>query len=125
MGRNEFRLTGTTYQLKTGCGAIYVTINEDGQGKLVEMLVNMGKAGGCAASQTESIGRLISVALRNGVNPQELIKQLSGISCHSAIIGAGQRQVLSCADAIAQALKEHVEGQQDLFSDQKIAAMAA
>ncbi|MDI6743732.1 MAG: ribonucleotide-diphosphate reductase subunit alpha, partial [Smithella sp.] len=45
-------LRGWTYQMQTGCGPIYITINEDESG-LFELFTTMGKAGGCAASQSE------------------------------------------------------------------------
>ncbi|HKK00734.1 MAG TPA: vitamin B12-dependent ribonucleotide reductase, partial [Desulfuromonadales bacterium] len=53
-------LRGSTYQMETGCGPLYVTINEDNDG-LFELFTTMGKAGGCAASQCEAIGRLVSL----------------------------------------------------------------
>ena len=59
-------LQGWTYQMQTGCGPIYITINEDKSG-LFELFTTMGKAGGCAASQCEAIGRMVSLAWRSGV----------------------------------------------------------
>ena len=68
-------LRGATYQMETGCGPLYVTINEDGNG-LFELFTTMGKAGGCAASQCEAIGRLVSLAWRSGVQARQAVKQL-------------------------------------------------
>ena len=93
--------------METGCGTLYVTINEDEEG-FFELFNTMGKAGGCAASQSEAIGRLVSLAWRGGVPTEEIIKQLSGISCHQQI-GVGKDKVLSCADAIARAIKEYTD----------------
>ena len=59
-------LKGWTYQMQTGCGPLYITINEDNSG-LFEVFTTMGKAGGCAASQCEAIGRMVSLAWRSGV----------------------------------------------------------
>ena len=101
-------LTGRTYQMTTGCGALYVTINEDEKG-LFELFNTMGKAGGCAASQSEAIGRLVSLAWRSGIPADPVIKQLIGISCHKPF-GFGENRILSCADAIAKAIKLHVYG---------------
>jgi ribonucleoside-diphosphate reductase alpha chain len=92
--------------MKTGCGSIYVTVNSDGTG-LFEVFVNMGKAGGCTSSQTEAVSRLISMALRAGVDPGTIIKHLKGIRCHKPI-GFGPNRILSCADAVAQALEQKV-----------------
>ncbi|MDP2754369.1 MAG: vitamin B12-dependent ribonucleotide reductase [Nitrospirota bacterium] len=104
-------IKGTTRLMKTGCGNLYVTINEDEEGHLFELFTSMGKAGGCAASQSEAIGRLVSLAFRTNVEPEEIIKQMKGISCHSPIWHDGGR-ILSCSDAIANALeKYHVKGE--------------
>ncbi len=103
-------IKGTTRLTKTGCGNLYVTINEDEEGHLFELFTSMGKAGGCAASQSEAIGRLVSLAFRSNIEPDEVIKQLKGIMCHSPIWHEGGR-ILSCSDAIANSLeKYHMKG---------------
>ena len=93
-------LVGRTYQMTTGCGPLYVTINDDEKGLSFELFNTIGKAGGCAASQSEAIGRLVSLAWRSGQQPEPIIKQLIGISCHKPA-GFGENRVTSCADAIA------------------------
>jgi ribonucleoside-diphosphate reductase alpha chain len=100
-------LKGYTYKQTTGCGDIYITINEDEDGNVFEIFNMIGKAGGCSASQCEAIGRLISLACRSGQKPEEIVKQLIGISCHRPI-GFGENKILSCADAIAKSLKKHI-----------------
>ena len=92
--------------MKTGCGKIYVTVNEDEEGNIFELFTQMGKAGGCAASQAEAIGRLISLALRSNIEPIEIEKQLKGISCHSPAWAAGGK-ISSCSDAISKALERY------------------
>jgi ribonucleoside-diphosphate reductase alpha chain len=99
-------LKGWTYQMQTGCGPLYVTINEDKTG-LFELFTTMGKAGGCAASQSEAIGRMVSLAWRSGVQARQVVKQLLGISCHCPS-GFGDNRVLSCADAVAKAIQAHM-----------------
>jgi ribonucleoside-diphosphate reductase alpha chain len=99
-------IKGTTRLMKTGCGNLYITINEDDEGHLFELFTSMGKAGGCAASQSEAIGRLVSLAFRSNIEPDEVIKQLKGISCHSPIWHEGGK-ILSCSDAIAKALEKY------------------
>ena len=101
-------LVGRTYQMSTGCGPLYVTINDDEKGLSFELFNTIGKAGGCAASQSEAIGRLVSLAWRSGQQPEPIIKQLIGISCHKPS-GFGENRVTSCADAIAQAIRHHIE----------------
>ena len=101
-------LTGKTFQMTTGCGPLYVTINVDEQGRPFELFNTIGKAGGCAASQNEAIGRLVSLAWRSGLPAEPMVKQLIGISCHKPF-GFGDNKVTSCADAIAQAIRLQLE----------------
>lgn len=99
-------LRGATYQMTTGCGPLYITINEDQEG-LFELFTTMGKAGGCAASQCEAIGRLVSLAWRSGVQARQAVKQMIGITCHKPA-GFGENRVTSCADAVAKAIQMHM-----------------
>lgn len=96
---------GKTRLIKTGCGNLYVTINEGDDGKPFEVFTNMGKAGGCAASQSEAVSRLISLALRSNIPSEEIWKQLKGISCHQPSWGEGGK-VHSCSDAIGRTLEQ-------------------
>ncbi|MFQ5835019.1 MAG: TSCPD domain-containing protein, partial [bacterium] len=95
---------GMTREIKTGCGDLYVTINEDEHGNPFEVFAQLGKSGGCAASQTEAIGRLASLALRSGISWELVVKQLKGISCDRPY-GLGKDKILSCADAVAKAIE--------------------
>jgi len=107
MNRPE-KLSGHTHRQRTGCGNLYVTVNIH-KGTIDEVFVRLGKAGGCASSQTETLGRLITLAVRAGVPVSELVKQLSGIGCHQpAFAGEGKRN-LSCADAVSNALRGYIE----------------
>ena len=98
---------GTTTKVSTGCGNLYVTINCDDNGKPFEVFTQMGKAGGCAASQLEAIGRLVSLALRSGVKIRSMIEQLHGIRCPAPSWEKGQR-IFSCADAIARVIEKRL-----------------
>ena len=107
--RKRSKITsGITERVTTGCGYIYVTVNSDEQG-ICEVFSSLGKAGGCASAQLEATCRLISLALRSGVDVASVVRQLRGIRCPSIAWEEG-KSILSCADAIASVLEKHVGG---------------
>ncbi|MCB4792341.1 MAG: vitamin B12-dependent ribonucleotide reductase [Elusimicrobia bacterium] len=121
--RNRPRMTrGVTLLMNTGCGKMYVTVNEDEHGAC-EVFTQLGKSGGCTASQAEAVSRLISLALRSGINQEEIVYQLKGIRCPSPTLTEGGA-ILSCADAIAKALQSYQRDQMvpDLFNEKKSVA---
>jgi ribonucleoside-diphosphate reductase alpha chain len=98
-------LQGRTFKVRTGCGALYITINDNADGKPIEMFLRLGKAGGCASATAEATGRLVSRLLQIGDSPINIIKQLKGISCHSS-----SDEKPSCVNAAAKALTDLIGG---------------
>ena len=79
--RRPQSIRGVTERVRTGHGNMYVTINFDEEGTPFEVFGNLGKAGGCDSAQLEAISRLVSLALRSGLDPKIVIEQLRGITC--------------------------------------------
>ena len=101
------KTTGQTIKSRTGCGTLFISVNKDENG-LCEVFANLGKAGGCP-SQSEATCRVVSAALRCGVDPRVLVEQLKKIRCLSTIARRKDNKdidVLSCPDAIARAIEE-------------------
>lgn len=102
------KVIGITRKIKTGCGNLFLTVNEDESG-LFELFVKFGKGGGCSSTIGESIGRLASLSFRFGGDANEVIKQLRGIVCHQQIPAIGDNPaVLSCVDGVSQLLQAHM-----------------
>lgn len=99
---------GVTIDKKSACGKLYITINRDSDGNIVESFVNVGKSGICK-SNIDGINRLISLCLRAGVKTDEIIDQLSGIVCPSCVRSKTKQERVdgtSCSDIISKVLKE-------------------
>jgi ribonucleoside-diphosphate reductase alpha chain len=110
---------GVTVKVQTGCGKLYVTINEDEKGPC-ELFARMGKAGGCAAAQLDAQARLISMALRSNVDPHSIVKQLKGLRCPSpSLLPQKGGRILSCSDALARVLEQYLEEYVDKKGEKK------
>lgn len=101
------RLDGFTAMKETPVGKLFLTLNTL-EGHPVELFAQIGKAGSDVSAFTEAIARLISIALRSGVDPQEVADQLQGIG-GSRAIGFGPNRVRSVPDAIGQFLDEYLQ----------------
>jgi len=99
---------GTTIDRKSACGKMFITINRDEKGNIVESFVNVGKSGICK-SNIDGINRLVSLSLRSGVKVEEIIDQLRGIICPACtkVKAKGEKiDGTSCADIIGRVLEE-------------------
>jgi ribonucleoside-diphosphate reductase alpha chain len=95
--------SGITTQFKTGCGKMYLTVNSDDHG-VCETFARTGSKGGCAGL-TEGVSRLVSLALRSGIDPEHIVDQLCSVECKVSISKADALGK-SCPDAIGKVLKE-------------------
>ena len=98
-------LPSVTDKIKTGFGNLYVTISFNNQ-KPFEVFASIGKSGYSTMADAEALGRLISTALRSGVEAEEVIAQLKGIGGSEPIFTEGGL-IQSIPDAIAKVLEKH------------------
>jgi ribonucleoside-diphosphate reductase alpha chain len=100
-------MQGTTTKFKIGnCGNLYVTVNEDEKG-VCEVFVNIGGEG--CPPLTEAVGRLISLALRSGIDVDAVLSQVRNIRCIGCVSDK-ETFVLSCPGAISRAIETQVNG---------------
>ncbi|HKM16706.1 MAG: vitamin B12-dependent ribonucleotide reductase [Firmicutes bacterium] len=107
---------GQTERMKTGCGTLYVTVNEDDEG-VCEVFTTIGKAGGCSAAFSEATARMISLALRSGVELEQVVRQVKGIRCPHPVWQNG-KLILSCPDAIALVLQRYLDEKKGIKTEQ-------
>src|SRR3954462_10684642 len=106
-------LRGTTRRVETPLGTLYVTMTEDDKGQPFEVFMTLGKAGGALMADVESLGRLISLALRSGIPIKEIYRQLRGISS-DRVIGLGPNKILSVPDAVGIAIERWMQEKQGI-----------
>ncbi len=97
---------GVTDLVRTGHGNMYVNITFDDNGKPFEVFTTLGKAGGCDSANLEAVARLVSLALRSGIDPDEIVHHLQGITCCPAWDGG--TLIRSAPDAMAHVLTNHL-----------------
>jgi len=108
-------VSGYTRQIRAPEGKVNITLNSDDEG-LLEVFINLGKAGSDIAAMAEALGRLISFALQmpSPMSPNEraaeIADQLRGIG-GSRSVGFGPGQVKSLPDAVGQALLKHLQSE--------------
>ena len=105
-------LSGVTQRVETGYGKLYVTINEDENGRPFELFANIGHSGGYTNSFTEALAKVISTALRSGVDPEEIVDELHGTRSPKVAWDKGE-QIQSIPDAIGTALRRYLDDEID------------
>ncbi len=105
-------LKGNTYRVHTPLGKAYISINEDLEGNIFEVFINVGHVGSDISADAEAIGRLISLTLRipSEFTPsqvaQKIVSHLRGIGGSSST-GFGADRVRSLGDAVAKVIERH------------------
>lgn len=88
-----------TIDIKTACGTLFVIIAQE-----EAIFLKLGKPGGCAASQLETIAKLATALLRRGYTLQKLQEKLEGIKCH-----VHSDETPSCSHALSLAIGKYLE----------------
>ena len=97
---------GGTIEVKTGCGSIFVSVTRDSDGYPLEVFCTGD--GSCLAASMSAVGRVTSIALRCGVNPMLLAKQLQEARCTN-VSWDNKKMVPSCFAGIGQVIEEITE----------------
>ncbi len=107
------QLHGVTQRIDTGYGKLYVTINEDPEtSEPFELFANTGHSGGFTNSFTDALAKTISIALRSGVDPDEIVDKLQGIRSPKVAWDKGE-QINSIPDAFGTALRRYLDDEID------------
>lgn len=123
-------VSGTTSVTDTPVGSAFVTINEDKAGEPMEVFITVGRAGSDVAADAETIGRLLSLALRFEavLSPRErllrIAQQLEGIG-GSRSAGFGQEKIRSLADGVAHVLLKYLSAKEASDENRKQGAHAS
>lgn len=106
---------GFTHKINTGLGVLYLTVNEV-DGRPFEVFATIGKSGRSITAKAEAIGRLVSLALRSGIEVNKIVSQLKGIGGEHPVFQ--KKLLLSIPDAIAWVLeRRYMQGEAPVSSD--------
>ena len=115
---------GLKRKLTGGCGSIHLQVYFNREtGKMTEVFINKGGSGGCN-SNLNALSRMISIALRAGVDVKDVADQLSStINCpsfaSSRAKGINLSPGSSCAGAVSKALLDLNKEFQIMFKAMK------
>ena len=100
---------GFTQKINTGLGVLYLTVNEV-DGRPFEVFATIGKSGRSITAKAEAIGRLVSLALRSGIDVVDVVSQIKGIGGEHPVFQK-KGLLLSIPDAIAWVLeRRYIKG---------------
>jgi len=118
---------GSTYKIDTPVGTAFITINVNGDNEPLEVFINVGKAGTDVYAMAESLGRVVSLALRFSSHLsakeriREIVDQLQGIG-GARTMGFGKERIRSVPDALAKILAMHFQlnGQSNVHKESAV-----
>ena len=99
-------VNGLTERIRSGHGTMFVTVNFDQDGKPFEVFSTSGRSGGCEAAHLDGLSRLTSLALRSGIDPDQIVDQLKGTTC--CPVWDGGNLIRSAEDAVAHVLGKRI-----------------
>lgn len=115
---------GLKRKISGGCGSLHLQVYFDREtGKMSEVFINKGGSGGCN-SNLNALSRMISIALRGGIDVKDIADQLdSTINCPSFASSRAKGIKLSagssCAGAVGKVLIELNNEFQAMFNAMK------
>ena len=110
---------GFTQKVRTGLGDLYLTVNEI-DGRPFEVFTTIGRSGRSITAKAEAIGRLVSLALRSGVQVREIVKQLKGIGGEHPVFQK-KGMLLSIPDAVSWVLENrYLQGNSPRLHDKSL-----
>ena len=119
-------LRSTTTRLATERGSLFVTVCVDVDGRPVEVLGSLGKAGSPEQGMTDTACRLISLHLRRGTPLSEIVAECRGIGgmqpWPNRMPGGRTVLVRGVADGIAHVLRGFADASGETARIQQMAA---
>lgn len=106
-----------TVKLYSGCGSLWVTMTKDENKNVDQTFVSRGSKGTCVANQI-AVSRLVSLALRGGIKPEDIVDQLLSIPTCASYYGKRQKgervsRGSSCPAAIGIVLDKYAKEGED------------
>jgi hypothetical protein len=103
------RLSGKTYKLRSPYvqGAVYVTINNDSDGKPIELFANTKNADSVA--WLNAVTRLATMALKLGADPNQVAEELrASFDPRGGYMGMGGNMSLSLVSELGIVMRRHI-----------------
>ena len=105
-------LVGKTFKIPTSCGNLFLRVNKDDTGDIIEVFGSMGKGGNCSNAFLEAISYVCSEAFKfEGMTKEEkidMIDQIVNIRCPQGF-KSRDREFKSCIDEMGVKILEELK----------------